>query len=49
MVEDLVIKIFGNKHMTCSIPRQAVRSHSMVCSKNYLLIVGIGPICDKEL
>ena len=33
----------------CSIPRRAVRSHSLVCSKNSLLIVGIGPIINKEL
>ena len=34
---------------TCSIPRWAVRSHSLVCSKKYFLILGIGPIRDKEL
>ena len=34
---------------TCSGPRRAVRSHSLVCSKNYLLIVRIGPILNKEL
>ena len=34
---------------TCSSPRRAVRSHSLVCSKNSLLIVGIGPILNKEL
>ena len=36
-------------YLTCSSPRRAVRSHSLVCSKNYLLIVGIGPILNKEL
>ena len=36
-------------HVTCSIPRQTVRSHSLVCSENSLLIVGIGPILNKEL
>ena len=35
--------------MTCSSPRQAVCSHSLVCSEKYLLIVGIGPILNKEL
>ena len=34
---------------TCSIPRWAVRSHSLVCIKNSLLIVGIVPIRDKDL
>ena len=33
---------------TCSSPRRAVRSHYLVCSKNSLLIVGIGPILNKE-
>ena len=36
-------------HKTCSSPRRPVRSHSMVCIKNSLFIVGIGPIRDKEL
>ena len=35
--------------MTCSSPRRAVCSHSLVCSENSLLIVGIGPILNKEL
>ena len=35
--------------MTCFSPRRAVHSHSLVCSKNYLLIVGIGLILNKEL
>ena len=35
--------------MTCSSPRRAVRSHSLVCSKNPFSIVGIGPIPVKEL
>ena len=34
---------------TCSSPRRAVRSHYLVCSENSLLIVGIGPILNKEL
>ena len=38
-----------NGPLTWSIPRHPLRSHSMVCSKNHLFIVGIGPICDKEL
>ena len=33
----------------CSRPRRAVRSHSLECSKNYLLIVGIGPILNKDI
>ena len=34
---------------TLSIPRYPLRSHSLVYIKNHLFIVGIGPICDKEL
>ena len=34
---------------TCSSPSRAVRSHSLVCSENSLLIVGIGLILNKEL
>ena len=34
---------------TCSSPRRAVCSYSLVCSENSLLIVGIGPILNKEL
>ena len=36
-------------HQTCSNPRRAICSHSLVCSKNSLLILGIGPILNKEL
>ena len=36
-------------HMTCSSPRHPLSYNSLVCSKNYLFIVGIGPIRDKEL
>ena len=36
-------------HMTCSIPRLAVSSHSLVCSENPFSILGIGPIPVKEL
>ena len=32
-----------------SRPRRPLCSHSLVCSKNHLFIIGIGPICDKEL
>ena len=35
--------------MTYSSPRRDVRSHYLLCSQNYLLIVGIGPIPNKEL
>ena len=34
---------------TCSSPRRTVCSHSLVCSENPFLIVGIGPIPVKEL
>ena len=34
---------------TWSIPRWHIRSHSPVCIKNYLFIVGIGPILNKEI
>ena len=34
---------------TCSSPRRDVCSHSLVCSENSLLIVGIRPILNKEL
>ena len=37
------------REMTCSSPRRAVRYHYLVCSENSLLIVGIGPILNKEL
>ena len=42
-----------NNHLlsgvTCSSPRRDVRSHSLVCSENSLLVVGIGQILNKEL
>ena len=41
--------ITKNPLITCSSPRRAVRSHSLVCNKNSLLIIGIWPIRDKEL
>ena len=34
---------------TCSRPRCPLLSHSLVCSKNHLFIVGIRPICNKQL
>ena len=37
------------KQKMCSSPRRAVCSHYLVCSKNSLLIVGIGPILNKDL
>ena len=55
MVRDLillygsVILILPIMIMTCSSLRRAVHSHSLVCSENSLLIVGIGPILNKEL
>ena len=36
-------------HYTCSSPRCPLRSHSLVCIKNHLFIVVIGPIINKEL
>ena len=36
-------------YATCSIPRCPFGYHSLVCSENHLFIVGIRPICDKEL
>ena len=39
----------GNTYVTGYIPRCPLRSHSMVCIKNHLFIVGIGPILNKEL
>ena len=47
----LFTNIFYTKsvhYQTCSSPGRAVRSHSLVCSENSLLIVGKGPIHDKE-
>ena len=38
-VEDILIDDYANK--TCSSPRQAVRSHSLVCCEIYFEIVGI--------
>ena len=34
---------------TGSIPRCPLQSHYLVCIKNRLFIVGIGPILNKEL
>ena len=39
----------NKQFMGCSSPRRPLLFHSLVCSKNYLFIVGIGPIFDKEL
>ena len=36
-------------YLICSIPRHPLRSHSLLCSENYLYIAGIVPIHDKEL
>ena len=40
-MKGLVYDVFETKTDFCS--------HSLVCSKNSLLIVGLGPILDKEL
>ena len=45
----LSVGYFSTWSLTCSSPRRAVRSHSLVCSENSLFIVGIGPILIKEL
>ena len=37
------------KLMTWSSPRCPLRSRFLVCIKNHLFIVGIGPIINKEL
>ena len=34
---------------SCSCTRCPLRSHSLVCIEKYLFILGIVPICDKEL
>ena len=34
---------------TGSSPRFPLRSHSLVCTKNHLFFVGIGPILNKEI
>ena len=39
----------GRWSWTWSRPRCHLRSHSPVCIKNHLFIVGIGPILNKEL
>ena len=39
----------GAPYMTWSIPKHLFCSHFLVCSKNHIFIVGIGPIRDKEL
>ena len=39
----------SNLQRTCSSPRFPLRSHYMVCIKNHLFIVGIGPILNTEL
>ena len=39
----------GDYIVTCSIPRCPLRSHSLVCSKKHLFIVGIVPIRNKEI
>ena len=40
---------FLNLFLTGSSPRFPLRSHSLVCIKNHLFILGIGPILDKVL
>ena len=45
----LIATIYRIQKVTCSITRRPLRSHTMVYSKNHLFIVGIVPICDKEL
>ena len=48
----IIISIFhwySILHLTCSFPKCPLRSHSLVCIKNNLFIVGIWPILNKEL
>ena len=40
---------FFTAQHNCSIQRRPLHSYSLVCSKKYLFILGIRPICDKEL
>ena len=42
-------KVSVNFNKTCSSPRRAVCSHSLVCSKSSLLILGIGSVINKYL
>ena len=41
--------LFTIDFMTGSSPTFLLQSNSLVCIKNYLFIVGIGPIINKEL
>ena len=43
------LPLHQHRHETCSSQRCLLHSHSLVCTKNHLFILGIGPICDKEL
>ena len=38
-----------SSYVTVSSPRSPLRSHSLLCIKNHLFLVGIGPILNKEL
>ena len=40
---------FKKKHLIWSSPRCPLLSHSLVCIENNMIIVGIGPILNKEL
>ena len=37
------------RYKTWSSPRFSLRSHSLICIKNHLFIIEIGPILNKEL
>ena len=45
----ILARLSNGSHQTCSSPSRPLRSHYIVCSENYLFIVEIGPICDKEI
>ena len=45
----LLVPLLEARIKTCSSPRCPQRSHSLVCIKNRLFNVGIGPIINKEL
>ena len=45
----LEVTVQGSCLMTWSGPRCPLGSHSLVCIENHLIIVGIGPILNKEL
>ena len=49
MISKSGVRIIPRIPITGSIPIFLLQSHKLVYIKNYLFIIGIGPICDKEL